>query len=223
MSKRYRVLVFFIILAAELIAVVGQYRFLEFVVKPLIAIWLLSWFVLELRTTQHSLKKWIIFALFFSWLGDVLLMFHQDEQLFFLLGLSSFLVAHVFYIFFYHKIRVREKIDGRLPLLLIVAAYFTGIMALLLPYLGDMKVPVLIYAIVISCMLLLAMHVIYSAVRGAGIWMMTGAVLFVISDTLLAINKFYVPFYMAGFFVMLTYGLAQLFIMEGAIQYINSD
>jgi len=55
----------------------------------------------------------------------------------------------------------------------------------------------------------------------AGRWMMTGALLFVISDSVLAINKFYQSFEMAGVIIMLTYGLAQLFIVQGAIKYIR--
>ena len=51
--------------------------------------------------------------------------------------------------------------------------------------------------------------------------MMAGALLFVISDSVLAINKFYHPFEIAGIIIMLTYGLAQFFIAEGAIQYIQ--
>jgi uncharacterized membrane protein YhhN len=52
--------------------------------------------------------------------------------------------------------------------------------------------------------------------------MVLGALLFVISDSLLAINKFYQDIPLAGVLIMLTYGLAQLFIMEGAISYIRS-
>jgi uncharacterized membrane protein YhhN len=50
--------------------------------------------------------------------------------------------------------------------------------------------------------------------------MMTGALLFVVSDSTLAINKFYQSFEIAGVVIMLTYGLAQLFIVEGANRYI---
>ena len=53
--------------------------------------------------------------------------------------------------------------------------------------------------------------------------MMTGALLFVISDSSLAINKFYIPFEYAGIIIMLTYALAQLFIIEGASRYIRSS
>ena len=53
--------------------------------------------------------------------------------------------------------------------------------------------------------------------------MMAGAFLFVVSDSLLAINKFYQSFEMAGIIIMLTYGLAQLFIVHGAVKYINLE
>jgi uncharacterized membrane protein YhhN len=195
----------------------------EYFFKPLIIIWLMAWFVLQLRYIRNRLKKWIIFALFFSWLGDVLLMFHDDHSLFFLLGLSSFLIAHIFYIIFFHFVRIREMIKIRWYLLMIVALYYAIIIAILSPYLGDMKLPVRIYAVVISFMLLLAMHMLFIKNKTTGLWMMAGALLFVISDSLLAFNKFYQPFEMAGFFVMSTYGLAQLFLTEGAIRYISSD
>jgi uncharacterized membrane protein YhhN len=223
MSKRYRIIIFFIILVADLVAVQGQYKMAEYFFKPLIIIWLMAWFVLQVIYVQSSLKKWIIFALFFSWLGDVLLMLDDDHSLFFLPGLSSFLVAHIFYILFFHFVRIKEMVKSRWYLLLIVAIYYGVIIAILSPHLGDMKLAVRIYAVVISFMFLLAMHMVFIKNKTTGMWMMAGALLFVISDSLLAINKFYQPFEMAGFLVMSTYGLAQLFLTEGAIRYISSD
>jgi uncharacterized membrane protein YhhN len=86
-----------------------------------------------------------------------------------------------------------------------------------------MKLPVRIYAIVISFMFMLAMHMSFIKYKNAGRWMMLGALLFVISDSVLAINKFYQSFEMADIVVMLTYGLAQLFITEAATRYILRD
>jgi uncharacterized membrane protein YhhN len=223
MSKRYRIIIFFIILVADLVAIQGEYKIAEYFFKPLIIIWLMAWFVLQLRYAQSILKKWIIFALFFSWLGDLLLMFHQEDSIFFLLGLSSFLIAHIFYILFFHFVRIKEMVKSRWYLLLIVAIYYAVIISLLSPYLGEMKLPVRIYAVVISFMFMLAMHMLFIKNKTTGLWMMAGAFLFVVSDTLLAINKFFQPFEMAGFFVISTYGLAQLFITEGAIRYISSE
>jgi uncharacterized membrane protein YhhN len=149
-------------------------------------------------------------------------MFQEDYPVFFLLGLSSFLVAHLFYILFFHFVRIKEGVKGRWFLLLIVAMYYVSILFILSPHLGDMTLPVRIYAVVISFMFILAMHMQFIKNRMAGLYMMAGAMLFIISDSLLAINKFYFPFQMAGIFVMATYGLAQYFITYGAIRYISS-
>jgi uncharacterized membrane protein YhhN len=59
--------------------------------------------------------------------------------------------------------------------------------------------------------------------KNAGKWMMIGALLFVISDSVLAVNKFYQAFEAAGIVIMLTYGLAQFLIVEGAVRYIRSS
>ena len=45
----------------------------------------------------------------------------------------------------------------------------------------------------------------------------SGASYFVLSDSVLAINKFYTAIPMAGFIVMFTYALAQMFIITAAI------
>ncbi|MGZ8539384.1 MAG: lysoplasmalogenase [Chitinophagaceae bacterium] len=222
MKKQLWLILFFVILISDLVAVQMNFKITEFIFKPLIVIWLLGYFILQLRPVRSKLKKWIIAALLFSWLGDVLLMLQGDDPLFFLLGLSAFLLAHIFYILLFHFIRIKENIKSRWYFVLIVVVYYTLLIALLSPWLGDMKLPVRIYGIVISFMLMLALHMWFIKNKKAGWWMMAGALLFVISDSVLAINKFYQSFEMAGILIMLTYGLAQYFITEGAIRYISS-
>jgi uncharacterized membrane protein YhhN len=141
---------------------------------------------------------------------------------FFLLGLSAFFIAQVFYIVFFHNIRMREYIRGNALFLLIVVIYYGVLVSVLSPFLGNLKLPVRIYGVVLSFMLMLAMHTILGKDKKAGLWMMLGAFLFVVSDSLLAFNKFYTTFNYAGVLIMLTYGLAQLFITEGAVKYIQS-
>jgi uncharacterized membrane protein YhhN len=97
-------------------------------------------------------------------------------------------------------------------------------MSVLNPYFDNqefhkMKLPVRIYGVVISFMFLLALHMLFLRNKTTGKLMMTGALLFVISDSVLAINKFYQPLEWAGIVVILTYGFAQFFIVEGAIRY----
>lgn len=222
MKKQIWIICFIGILAVHLAGSVFNSQLLDYVIKPMIVIWLMLYFLSQTVSVNSRLKKWILAGLFFSWTGDVLLMFQQNNSLFFLLGLSAFLIAHIFYILFFNMVRSNENVRGNGWLLLIVMVYFFSLITLLYPHLGGMKLPVLVYGIVISCMFMLAMHMLFIKNKTAGKWMMIGALFFVISDSLLAVNKFYQSFSPAGVVIMLSYGLAQLFIIEGSIQYITS-
>jgi uncharacterized membrane protein YhhN len=222
MNKRLLIFLFAASLAINIIGGLFNNQWIEYISKPLIIIFLVVYILIQTSNTKSALKKWILAALFFSWAGDVLLMFQQNESLFFLLGLSAFLIAHIFYIVFFHQVRIKEKLKSNWLFLLIVVVYYAGLISFLSPYLGDMKLPVRIYGLVISFMFMLAMHMLFIRNKNAGLLMMTGALLFAISDSVLAINKFYQSFELAGVVIMLTYGIAQFFITEGGIRYINS-
>ena len=58
--------------------------------------------------------------------------------------------------------------------------------------------------------------------KKAAVYYLLGATAFVLSDSLLAVNKFYQPFAYAGIFIMLTYCAAQYFIVRGYIEQDNS-
>ncbi len=215
-------LFFLIILVAHLAGIALNIPLAEYITKPMIVILIGLYFLFQTTGIDSAIKKWVLLALMFSWIGDVLLLFQQNDSLFFLLGLSAFLVAHIFYILFFHQVRVREKIKGRLWIVLIVVVYYVALIALLSSYLGEMKFPVRVYGIVISLMFMLAMHMLFIKDKAAGQRMMAGALLFILSDSALAINKFYQSFPFAGILIMLTYALAQFFIVEGSTRYIAS-
>jgi uncharacterized membrane protein YhhN len=223
MKKKLWFIIFITILAGNLIGIQLNNGLLQYITKPLIIPVLAGYFLSQTNTVTSSLKKWIIAALFFSWAGDVLLIFVSKNEIFFLLGLASFLIAHIFYIVFFHHVRVRENIKSNPWLLVIVVVYYAALISWLSPFLGEMKLPVRIYGIVISVMFMLAMHMQSIKNKIAGNWMIWGALLFVISDSVLAINKFYQPFEAANVIIVLTYGLAQLLIVKGAASYILSS
>ncbi len=223
MKKNTWLIIFLLSLAVNIAGAIIPYTWAQTISKPLLMPVLAMYFVSELKGYQNDLKKWILLALLFSWGGDVLLMFQEKQSIFFLLGLSSFLLAHIFYIIFFHKVRLQEAIKGNPWLLIIVVIYYAALISWLSPYLGEMKMPVSVYGIVISFMLMLAMHMLFLRNKSAGVWMTAGALLFVISDSVLAINKFYLPFELAGVIIMLTYGLAQLLIVQGAIKYLRGN
>jgi uncharacterized membrane protein YhhN len=221
MQRTIWIVLFLLALATVIVAEYLHNQNLIVASKPLLMPLLGIHFLTHTKNAVSSLKPWIILALVFSWIGDVLLMFEAKHANYFLFGLSSFFLAQVFYIIFFHNIRMREYIRGNALLLLIVVVYYYVLIFQLNPYLGKLSLPVRIYGVVLSFMLMLAMHTTFSRQKTAG-WLMTiGAILFVISDSLLAIDKFYSALQYASVIIILTYGLAQLLITLGATRYIN--
>ena len=209
-------------MVADLIGIYLKNDILVYVAKPLIVITLIFYFLSATKGFQSDLIIIIIRALTFSWLGDVVLMFDSFNKNVFLIGLLAFLFAHLIYIRFFSLVRMGEKIKLKPGLILLVVVYYSGLIYLLFNDLHEMKIPVLVYGIVISIMFLLALHMLFIKNKEAGKLMMLGALLFIFSDSILAINKFYESFEYAGIAIMLTYGIAQLLITLGAVRYITS-
>lgn len=223
MRKNSWILLFTVVLAGYIVGIQLPNETLQYICKPLLMPLLIGYFIFQAKGISSNLKAWVVAALFFSWAGDVLLMLEPQDKIFFMLGLSAFLIAHIFYIVFLHKVRVKETVKGNPWLMVIVVVYYGALITLLSPHLADMKWPVRVYGIVISFMFMLAMHMLFIKKKTAGKWMMIGALLFVISDSVLAVNKFYQPFDAAGIVIILTYGIAQLFIVRGAVKYIRNN
>ena len=123
----------------------------------------------------------------------------------------------VYFLFFIDKKSSPFFIKKQPVWIAVILSYGVGLVILLLPHLGELKIPVTLYATVISGMLLCSLHIYYKTLAPANIYFILGAILFVLSDSLLAINKFYQPFPMASVGIMLTYCLAQYFIIRGCI------
>lgn len=223
MKQKNWTLLFFIVLLGDLIGIQFEDNVLQFICKPLIIPVVIGFFDSHINNITKGTNRWILLALTFSWIGDVLLLFQDKKDIFFLLGLSSFLLAHIFYIIYFHRVRIKERVKNNSWFLVIVVAYYAILISFLSPYLGDMKLPVRIYGIVISFMFMLALHMLFIRNKEAGKWMMIGALLFVLSDSLLALNKFYQSFEFAGVLIILTYALAQFFIVKGVVDYFNSN
>lgn len=168
-----------------------------------------------------STKKILLSALTFSWIGDIILMFADKGELYFIFGLVAFLISHIIYIVLFYKqesTRTNEKITLFWTGISIILVYFTMMVFLLFPKLGPLKIPVLVYAIVITTML-------YFAFKGSLIWeessansILLGAIFFVSSDSILAFNKFYAPIPLASFLIMITYLVAQYLITAGILK-----
>ncbi len=166
-------------------------------------------------------KKFLLGALIFSWIGDVVLMFQSLNPSFFIGGLIAFLIGHIIYMMLFHKEKRSNMPQNSLFIrtgLMAIVAYLIGMLSLLFPHLGAMRLPVTIYALTISAMLATAI-VGYSGWEApANAWILSGAILFVTSDSILAFNKFYQPIWLASFFIMITYLAAQYAIVVGVLK-----
>lgn len=149
-------------------------------------------------------------ALFFSLVGDVFLMF----QGFFIPGLVAFLVAHLCYIALFRRDAPWFASKPALAGALLAAA---AMYAFLFPRLDPvLKVAVAVYATVIALMAAQAIGRATVLRDGASVGVAAGAVFFMLSDSLLAINRFAMPLPMAQFWVLATYYLAQVLIAHNA-------
>ena len=100
----------------------------------------------------------------------------------------------------------------------LVAAYGVSLVMFLSPHLGEMKLPVTIYAVVICTMVICSLHVFNKVNNPSNILFVAGAILFAASDSLLAVNKFYKPFAGAGMMIIFTYCAAQFLIVMGVVK-----
>ena len=129
----------------------------------------------------------------------------------------AFLTAHICYIAYFYQARKLNGINSFKPFAsLLILAYMTVFYLSIYPFLGAMKIPVLIYAVVITLMLLASIHAFSLRTQSFGVISVAGTLIFAVSDSTLAINRFVLPFEYAPFFIMLTYGIAQFLIVEGA-------
>ena len=215
--------IFWIIVAANSIGIAADMPMLHFITKPLL-IPVLVLLVVFTKTVAPR-QSLLITGLVFSWLGDMFLLFEYRNTLFFIFGLLCFLTTHVFYITWFLKIKSPGiSLLKKQPLLFIaVVGYGITLVWFLYPHLGDLKIPVMVYATVICTMLLCSLHIFLKVNKPANVLYLLGAVLFVLSDSLLAINKFYQPFAFAGVLIMLTYCGAQYFIVTGFIKQLPHD
>ncbi len=220
MQKKFFLFVFFLAVFIDLVAISVENRSIQLIVKPLILVSLILYFLSQSGKGEKNLRNYLGGGLLFSLLGDILLMFDTDPQ-FFLYGLSAFLLAHIFYILFFYSILRKEKILPATLLFILVAIYYSALIFILYPVLGEMKLPVLVYGFIISIMFVLALHMPRMEFNVTGKWMAAGASFFVLSDSLLAFNKFYLAFPLAGIFIMLSYAAAQFCILTGGLYYLN--
>lgn len=213
-------LVLFLFVASSVSTLLSGFlelKWLQYTSKPMIMISLVAYYLVSANSSRSML---VVVAMVFSLAGDVFLL----DKSFFIPGLIAFLFAHLAYIFAYRQHRSEDSNHSlagvhivRLIFPVILAG--TGLVIILYPSLNELKIPVIIYASVIALMVITALFR-YGRTSSTSFWMVfLGAVLFMISDSILAINKFLSPVALASFWIMLTYTSAQFLIMKGLLKH----
>jgi uncharacterized membrane protein YhhN len=184
---------------------------LSFIHKALPIVLLLVVATHQMRGTSRVL---LVSALFFCAAGDVLLALDLEQG--FIFGLSAFALAHLSFTLCFYRWRHWHK--RQLLLLLPLALFLWVMLWLLIPASGALQIPVLGYLGIISAM---AITAILANVSGR--YLLIGASCFVISDSLLAINKFLQPLPYEGLLIMFSYYLAQYCLLQGCIDKGHDD
>ena len=215
--------IFFFILLGDLLARAMQpnWQLAEYIFKPLLMVSLGFYFVNATILRGIRQNQFVLSAILFSLLGDIFLMFDG----YFIQGLGAFLIAHIFYILAFRpeSSRFLSKKELLLPALAVLM-YGIILLIIVLPNVGSaLKAPIIVYAITILMMLLTALHRFGNVATISFKYVIVGATLFVLSDSMIAINKFVTDFPMDGVLIMATYGVGQYLIVEGFLKNVNTS
>ncbi len=219
----YTLIIPVIVLAIlDWLAVEKQWKIVEYIAKPATMLAILAW--IWVASGWGGSMLWFTVGVIFCLLGDIFLMLPWNM---FLFGLLAFLAGHIFYVIGLNTSAPYFNLLG-IFLVILVVMYIAWLYPRLAGGLhakdqDKLKIPVLIYAIVISSM-------VYSALLTwtrpgwsniAALIASAGALLFYASDSMLAWDRFINPLSHARLRVMVTYHLGQIGIILGAMLFVG--
>ena len=205
--------------ALEALAVWKNSLRLEYIAKPAVMIALFFW--LWTPTGLNGTLIWFGLGILFSLAGDALLMISSDSL--FLAGLVAFLFAHVAYVIGFNTPLPNISAWGFLLAVMIGIGGMRIIRRIISPLAAQgqagLRIPIIVYGVVISIMLLSAMLKLtdVSWKAGAALLVSVGAFLFYISDMILAWNKFITPIQNGRIYNILSYHLGQIALIAGVV------
>ena len=171
--------------------------------------------MLSYVSLEGKIRKLIMCALVASGTGDVFLALDIEHS--FLLGLGAFLISHIIYVVSFSHLKLPNATAARKGITVAVLIYAALMASYLLPDTGELMIPVLLYLLVITCMaataLLFNLHKL----------VVLGALVFVCSDSLLALSVFKTPVPFSTYWVMFTYYSAQFLIITGVIAHVSQE
>ena len=204
--------IFIFISALHLIGIATGNENMRVITKPMIILSLMVYYSFVVENENHL----YLAALFFCFLGDVFLIFNSELN--FILGLVSFLVAHVMFIIIVAKLMKKssgiQKVISMIPFVII----FAGLIYVLKDNLGDMLLPVIVYGLTISAFGAVALLNYVTEKSTINLVLLGGALFFILSDSTIAIGKFLQYETYFPLLIMATYILAQYLICKYMMQ-----
>lgn len=209
-----------IIAALDWMAVARNYKRLEYFAKPGVMLALLA--AIGFSSGFQRPMLWFSLGVIFSLAGDVFLMLRRER---FMAGLVAFLLAHVFYLIGLTSTAPQITLASGIVAILVgltgIQLYQAIRIGLIHSNQEQLKLPVMVYAILISLMLVAALLTLVTTndawLPAAALLVCAGALLFYLSDTFLAWNRFVQPLRHARLRVIIPYHLGQALLILGAI------
>ncbi len=213
MNKIIPLFAFITVCVLDFLGIYFEYITLVYIVKPLLMITLFWYYY----TNTKALNNFFVTGLGFSFLGDVLLL--GNGEIYFILGLLFFLIAHLSYILmviiYFQKTTFKQVIIASLPYTLI----FILLLTILYDGLGAMRIPVIVYAITISVFGIVSLILYIQNKSKASLLLVIGVLIFITSDSVLALNMFYKKQSFYPLLIMITYVIAQYLICRFVLLY----
>jgi len=208
MYRKLPLIAFIIFSLIDFFGIYLEKQWMVYLAKPMLMTTLFGYYYLN----KKSDNLFFVLGLLFSLFGDLFLL--GSGELYFILGLIFFLIAHVFYIIMVFKIlleiRLKDFMIAGIPYLLL----FLILINVLYDGLGSMKIPVIIYAMTISFLGVVSLLLFLQSRTKTSLLLLFGVLVFITSDTILALNLFYEKQSFYPILIMTTYVMAQFLICK---------
>ena len=179
---------------------------LRYLLKPLTTFLILSIAFLQEPGSYFLYKNLILAGITFALLGDIFMMLSQNR---FILGLISFSIA---IILFTSSFAIDPGPYFGWGFFIPVVIYAIIFLLVFLKHSGKMKIPVVVYVALVGVFLVQASGRAWYLAEDGTLLALSGAILFVISDTGLAYHHFIKPYRLINIFYMSFYWIALLLI-----------
>ena len=228
------ILLFWLTATVHIVSIIIGSEIIKTISKPFLMVFLAGFYWSYAKNIRDKRLSLLVYgALMFSFFGDILLMITEQNNIWpgiqegtwFILGVFSFMIAQIFYIFTYRYFQLSEgQKSGKnitISLSLVIILYTMILWAKLYPNLNEMLIPVTIYTLTILTMVLMAITRHNKTSRKSFMLVFIGAVIFLLSDSMIAINKFISPLGYERLLIMITYILGQFLIISGLIEHLK--